>query len=169
MYGAVNNNLIAVARITTPHGVRGEVKLQPLTDFPHRFADTEFLLLEDGTRMVLESARLQKDTVLAKFRGMDTPEAWIPFRRHELYVTEDTLMPLPEGQYYIHQIVGLEVVDEQGVVLGRVDDVLQTGSNDVYVVKTAESKELLLPAIDTVVRRIDMAARRMVVVLPEYW
>ena len=168
MYGAVNNNLIAVARITTPHGVRGEVKLQPLTDFPHRFAETESLLLADGTRMVLESARLQRDTVLAKFKGMDTPEAWIPYRRQELFITEDALMPLPDGQYYIHQIIGLEVVDESGAVQGTVGDVLQTGSNDVYVVKTSDGKEILLPAIDTVVKRIDVPAGRMVVVLPEY-
>jgi len=160
--------MIAVARITTPHGVRGEVKLQPLTDFPHRFEETEFLLLADGTRLVLESARLQMDTVLAKFRGMDTPEIWIPFRHKELYVTEDALMPLPEGQYYIHQLVGIEVVDENGAALGKVSDVLQTGSNDVYVVQTPESNELLLPAIDTVVKRIDMAKRLMVVTLPEY-
>ena len=164
----MKNDLIAVARITTPHGVRGEVKLQPLTDFPHRFAETESLLLADGTRMVLESARLQRDTVLAKFKGMDTPEAWIPFRRQELFITEDALMPLPDGQYYIHQIIGLEVVDESGAVQGTVGDVLQTGSNDVYVVKTSDGKEILLPAIDTVVKRIDVPAGRMVVVLPEY-
>ncbi len=164
----MKNDLIAVARITTPHGVRGEVKLQPLTDFPHRFAETESLLLADGTRMVLESARLQRDTVLAKFKGMDTPEAWIPYRRQELFITEDALMPLPDGQYYIHQIIGLEVVDESGAVQGTVGDVLQTGSNDVYVVKTSDGKEILLPAIDTVVKRIDVPAGRMVVVLPEY-
>ncbi|MHC1758658.1 MAG: ribosome maturation factor RimM [Negativicutes bacterium] len=164
----MKNDLIAVARITTPHGVRGEVKLQPLTDFPHRFAETESLLLADGTRMILESARLQRDTVLAKFKGMDTPEAWIPFRRQELYITEDALMPLPTGQYYIHQIIGLEVVDESGAVQGTVGDVLQTGSNDVYVVKTSDDKEILLPAIDTVVKKIDVSAGRMIVVLPEY-
>ena len=164
----MKNDLIAVARITTPHGVRGEVKLQPLTDFPHRFAETESLLLADGTRMVLESARLQRDTVLAKFKGMDTPEAWIPYRRQELFITEDALMPLPDGQYYIHQIIGLEVVDESGAVQGTVGDVLQTGSNDVYVVKTSDGKEILLPAIDTVVKRIYVPAGRMVVVLPEY-
>ena len=164
----MKNDLIAVARITTPHGVRGEVKLQPLTDFPHRFAETESLLLADGTRLILESARLQRDTVLAKFKGMDTPEAWIPYRRQELFITEDALMPLPDGQYYIHQIIGLEVVDESGAVQGTVGDVLQTGSNDVYVVKTSDGKEILLPAIDTVVKRIDVPAGRMVVVLPEY-
>jgi 16S rRNA processing protein RimM len=164
----VKENLIAVTRISTPHGVRGEVKLQPLTDFPRRFEETEFLLLADGRRLVLESARLQRDTVLAKFRGMDTPEVWIPFRHKELYVTEDALMPLPEGQYYIHQIIGIAVYDENGAVQGVVNDVLQTGSNDVYVIQTPDDKEILLPAIDTVVKRIDMAERRMVVALPEY-
>ena len=165
----MKDNLIAVARITIPHGVRGEVKLQPLTDFPRRFEETEFLLLADGTRLILESARLQRDTVLAKFRGMDTPEVWIPFRHQELYVTEDALMPLPTGQFYIHQLLGIEVFDEQGAALGIVDNVLQTGSNDVYVVKTPSNEEILLPAIDTVVKKIDMTGRRMIVTLPEYW
>ena len=84
-------------------------------------------------------------------------------------MTEDDLMPLPPGQYYIHQIVGLEVIDEQGKNLGRIVDVLQTGSNDVYVVKTPEGKELLLAAIESVIREIDIAAGRMSVILPEYW
>lgn len=165
----MKDNLIAVARITTPHGVRGEVKLQPLTDFPRRFEQTESLLLENGTKMYLESARLQKDTVLAKFRGIDTPEAWIPFRHQELYITEDALVKLPEGQVYIHQLIGVNVYDEADVLQGAVTDVLQTGSNDVYVVKKTDGGELLLPAIDTVVRLIDIAQRRMVVTLPEYW
>lgn len=165
----MKHDLFAVAKILTPHGVRGEVKLLPLTDFPHRFAQTEFLLLADRTKLYLESVRMQKNAILVKFRGLDTPEDWSPLRNKELFVTEDELMPLPAGQYYIHQIVGLEVVDEQEQILGRVTDVLQTGSNDVYVVKTTDGKELLLAAIDSVVKEIDIAAGRMRVVVPEYW
>ena len=165
----MKDNLIAVARITTPHGVRGEVKLQPLTDFPHRFEETEFLLLADGTRLFLETARLNRDTVLAKFRGMDTPEVWKEYRHKELYVTEDNLMPLPEGQYYIYQMTGLAVFDEDGNTLGEVTDVLQTGSNDVYAIKLLDGKELLIPAIESFVKQIDLNARRMIVVVPEYW
>ena len=165
----MKHDLFAVAKILTPHGVRGEVKLLPLTDFPHRFAQTEFLLLADRTKLYLESVRMQKNAILVKFRGLDTPEDWSPLRNKELFVTEDELMPLPAGQYYIHQIVGLEVVDEQEQILGRVTDVLQTGSNDVYVVKTTDGKELLLAAIDSVVKEIDIAAGRMRVIVPEYW
>ena len=165
----MKHDLFAVAKILTPHGVRGEVKLLPLTDFPHRFAQTEFLLLADRTKLYFESVRMQKNAILVKIRGFDTPEDWIPLRNKELFVTEDALMPLPAGQYYIHQIVGLEVVDEQEQILGRVTDVLQTGSNDVYVVKTTDGKELLLAAIDSVVKEIDIAAGRMRVIVPEYW
>ena len=165
----MKEDLFAVAKILTPHGVRGEVKLLPLTDFPHRFAQTEVLLLADRTKLYLESVREQKNVILVKFRGLDTPEDWIPFRNKELFVTEDALMPLPAGQYYIHQIVGLEVIDEQERVLGRITDVLQTGSNDVYVVKSTDGKELLLAAIESVVKEINIAAGRMRVVVPEYW
>ncbi len=165
----MKDDLIAVAKILSPHGVRGEVKLLPLTDFPHRFAQTEYLLLADRSKLYLESVRMLKNTIVAKFCGMDIPEDWIPFRNKELFVTEDNLMPLPPGQYYIHQIVGLEVVDEQKKIIGRVADVLQTGSNDVYVIKTPEGDELLLAAIESVVREIDIAAGRMSVIVPEYW
>ncbi len=165
----MKNNLIAVARISTPHGVRGEVKLLPLTDFPRRFEQTESLLMADGTRLVLESARMNKDVVLVKFRGMDTPEVWAPLRHQELYVTEEELMPLPPGQYYIHQVIGLTVVDNSGSTLGTVSDVLQTGSNDVYVVKTLDGGELLLPAIASVIHLIDIENGRMTVTVPEYW
>ena len=165
----MKDNLIAVARISSAHGVRGEVKLLPLTDFPHRFAQTEFLLLADRTKLYLESVRMQKNAILVKFRGLDTPEDWSPLRNKELFVTEDELMPLPAGQYYIHQIVGLEVVDEQEQILGRVTDVLQTGSNDVYAIKLLDGKELLVPAIESFVKQIDMNARQMIVVVPEYW
>ena len=164
----MKDELIAVAKILSPHGVRGEVKLLPLTDFPHRFAQTEYLLLADRSQLYLESVRMLNNTIVVKFRGMDIPEAWIPFRNKELFVTEDNLMPLPPGQYYIHQIVGLEVVDEQGKIIGRVAEVLQTGSNDVYVIKTPEGDELLLAAIVSVVREIDIAAGRMSVIVPEY-
>ncbi|NMC33277.1 MAG: 16S rRNA processing protein RimM [Veillonellaceae bacterium] len=164
----MKDDLIAVAKILSPHGVRGEVKLLPLTDFPHRFAQTEYLLLADRSQLYLESVRMLNNTIVVKFRGMDIPEAWIPFRNKELFVTEDNLMPLPPGQYYIHQIVGLEVVDEQGKIIGRVAEVLQTGSNDVYVIKTPEGDELLLAAIVSVVREIDIAAGRMSVIVPEY-
>ena len=165
----MKNNLIAVARISTPHGVRGEVKLLPLTDFPRRFEQTESLLMADGTRLILESARMNKDVVLVKFRGMDTPEVWAPLRHQELYVTEDALMPLPPGQYYIHQVIGLTVVDNSGSTLGTVSDVLQTGSNDVYAVKTLDGGELLLPAIESVIHSIDIVNSRMTVTVPEYW
>ena len=107
--------------------------------------------MADRTKLYLESVRIQKNAILVKIRGFDTPEDWIPLRNKELFVTEDALMPLPAGQYYIHQIVGLEVVDEQERVLGRVTDVLQTGSNDVYVVKSTDGKELLLAALESVV------------------
>lgn len=165
----MKDNLIAVARIASAHGVRGEVKLLPLTDFPHRFESTEYLLLADGTKLALESARVQKGMVLAKFRGIDTPEAWLNYRQKELYVTEDNLMPLPEGKYYIYQMTGLTVLDEQGTVLGELQDVLHTGSNDVYAVKMTDGQELLIPAIESYVKQIDMNSRTMIVVVPEYW
>lgn len=168
-YGVVNKEMIAVARIASPYGVRGEVKLQPLTDFPHRFESTDCLFLVDGTKLVLESARVQKNMVFAKFKGIDTPEGWLPFQRQKLFVPEDALVVLPEGQYYIFQLIGLAAFDESGVQLGLLTDVLKTGCNDVYVIKTDDSKELLIPAIDRYIRLVDLSERRLVIEVPEYW
>jgi 16S rRNA processing protein RimM len=107
--------------------------------------------------------------VFAKFKGMDTPEAWLPFRRQELFVPEDELVSLPKGQYYIYQLIGLDAFDEAGALLGSLTDVLQTGSNDVYVIETGDGNELLIPAIDRYVRSVDLSERRLVIEVPEYW
>ena len=161
--------LVAVARIASPHGVRGEVKLLPLTDFPHRFENTASLHLADGSKLYLETTRFSKNMILAKFKNMDTPESWIPLRNQELYVPEDELMPLPEGRYYIFQLIGLSAVDAENRALGKLVDVLQTGSNDVYVFKDQAGRELLIPAIEQYVHEIDLKKGQIRISLPEYW
>jgi 16S rRNA processing protein RimM len=161
--------LIAVAKILAPHGIRGEVKIMPLTDFPERFYETKELMLTETQTWEVESVRPHGAFFLVKFRGFDTPEAWAPFRGRLLHVPENQLVPLPEGHYYIHQIIGLEVFDVDGHSLGIVEDLIQTGSNDVYVVKTSDGKETLVPAIKSVVRSIDISDGRIIVTMPEVW
>jgi 16S rRNA processing protein RimM len=155
---------VVVGRITAAHGVRGEVKVEPLTDFPERFGRGSHLWL-DGVERVVEGGRWQRAQVILKLQGVDSRSEAEALRGKELTVPEAATLP-DQGVYYLHDIVGLHVETQDGTELGRVFDVLSTGSNDVYVVRGAQG-ELLLPALDDVVLQVDVAGGRIVVDVPE--
>ena len=140
--------------------MRGELKVEPLTDFPERFRRGASVWIE-GRAYTVSLSRSQPPGLLLQLEGVTTRERAADLRGRYLEVPERDLPEL-EGAYYRFEIVGLEVFDTSGASLGRVEDVIETGANDVYVVRDAES-ELLVPAIDTVVKEIDVAGGRMVV------
>jgi 16S rRNA processing protein RimM len=154
---------VAVARVRTPHGLRGEVKVQPLTEDAAHFAPGRRLWAGEATYEV-EASRPQKGLLLLRLIDVTTVEAAKKLRGCLLSLPESELARLPEGEYYAYQLIGLDVYDDKGGHLGKVAAVLPTGSNDVYVVEGARG-ELLLPAIDDVIVEVDMAGRRMVVSL----
>ncbi len=153
---------VTIGRVVAPHGVRGEVRVRPTTDFPERFDAGRVVWLDDRP-VRIEGSRWQRDLLLLKLEGIDDRGQAEAIRGHEFRVPEETL---PEGVFYRHQVVGLRVVEESGRELGRVAEVLSTGANDVYVVH-GEQGELLLPATDEVVKEIDVGSGRMVVELME--
>ncbi|KUK32042.1 MAG: Ribosome maturation factor RimM [Thermoanaerobacterales bacterium 50_218] len=160
--------LITIGEVVTSHGCRGEMKVHPFTDFPRRFLQMKevFLRLPGGAlvKKKVQRARLHRDRVILKLEGIDAPEEVRKIRGALLQVTSEELWPLPEGHYYIFQIVGLSVYTETGDYLGKVSDVLTTGSNDVYVVKRPEGKkDCLVPAIKDVVKKIDLENQVMVI------
>jgi 16S rRNA processing protein RimM len=144
-----------------PHGLKGEVVCELLTDFPERFERTTELYLR-GRRapLAVQSSRLEGDRVVLKLAGVESRESADALRGAELSVTEDALVELPPGSYYWHQLVGLRVETEEGRLLGRLTEVLRTGANDVYVLR-GEGGELLLPAIADVVLGVDLEAGLM--------
>ena len=147
------------------HGARGELKVEPLTDFPERFAPGASVWV--GTdQYTIRHARPHRDALLLELDGIETRQQAEALRGLLLEVPEDELAALAEDQYFSFQILGMAVVDRDGQSLGRIEEVLETGANDVYVVRSAEG-ELLIPAIDSVVKEVDVAARRMVVDVPE--
>ena len=155
--------MLAIARIRSAHGVRGEVKADVLTDFPQRFRRTTTVWV--GSPPIehhLERTRLVDRQVILKFRGVETREQAQALRGQLVQVPESQAWPLPPGRYYWHQIVGLEVQDTAGRQLGRVTEILQTPSNDVYVVH-ANGREWLLPATREVIRSVDLAGGRLIV------
>jgi 16S rRNA processing protein RimM len=142
-------------------GVHGEIKIDPLSDAPERFQPGATVHAA-GVPRIVRQARQFRDLVLLELAGIETRERADELTGTLLEVPEAELSQLEEGRYYRHQIVGLEVFDEAGSSLGRVDQVLETGANDVFVTRSGDS-ELLIPAIDTVIREVDVPRGRIVV------
>ncbi|SHF31936.1 ribosome maturation factor RimM [Desulforamulus putei] len=161
---------ITVGEIVNTQGVRGEVRVLPTTDFPERFAKNKkiTLFLKNQRRnLTIEKVWPHKQFIIIKFAEIPDMTAAEKLKGGLLQVTTEELTPLPEDSYYIFQIVGLTVIDEKGQELGKVVQVLQTGANDVYVVKREQGKDILIPALKSVVKKIDVPGGKMEVELPE--
>ena len=163
------NDYLAVGRVINTHGVRGELKVMPLTSDVSRFDYLLYVTANWEGRpkefRVLE-ARYHKNTVLLRLNGIDTMEDAEKLKGQELLVDREHARRLEEDEYFICDILGVEVY-EGDRLLGVVTDVLETGGNDVYVVKGSGKKELLLPALKSVVETVDIKAKRMQVRVPE--
>jgi 16S rRNA processing protein RimM len=161
---------LAVGRVLRPHGVRGELVLEALTDFPETLpGKTVLLRLADGAERSLEAqnVRWHRGRLLLQLDGIDNRDAADDLRGATVEIDLAQATPLGEGQYYHHQVIGLRAVTEGGEVLGQVAAILETGANDVYQIATPEGGELLLPAIGSVIKKIDLDAGEMVVHLLE--
>lgn len=156
---------IAVGRVLAPVGLAGDIRIQPLTDVVGLFSKGRGLWLR-GERFEVERAQRRKGQLHVKLSGVDSREAAEALRGEAIEVPKSLLEPLPEGQYYRFQIIGMQVYDAGRGYLGEVRQVLATGGNDVYVVE-GERGEVLLPAIDDVIKEVDVAGGRMTVDLME--
>ena len=165
----VAGNKIRVARIGAAHGVRGEVKLWPFTGDPAAVADYGPLENEDGTRQFeIESMRAAKDHFVARLKGITDRDAAAKLCNLDLFVPRDRLPPIEEADTYYHaDMIGLAAVSETGAAIGTVTALHNFGAGDLIEIATPEGGEpLLLPFTDAIVPKIDMAARKIVVVLP---
>lgn len=165
----MSDELIRIGKILKSQGHRGAVRVLPLTDFPERFQDMKRVRVKLQDSMAdfsIEEIKLHGKFLTIKFKEIIDMDAAEKLRGSYIEVTHEELVPLQEGSYYIFDIVGMSVFDHTGTLLGKVTDVLQTGSNDVYVVETG-GRPLLIPALKQVVRKIDLPGRRMLVELPE--
>lgn len=151
------DSYLAIARIVAPHGIHGEVRCQILTDFPERFRDTKRVFLGDGDGTLdIERARVERGRALLKLRGVESREEAQNLVGATLSIPDSEAVKLPRGSYFWHDIIGLTVRSTEGAELGRVAEILETGSNDVYVVN-GERGEILVPATKDVVHSIDVA------------
>ncbi len=163
-------DLLQVGAITQTHGIRGEVKVFPLTDDVSRFKKGISLILDLGREkrdLEVESVKFFKQYVILKFKGYDNINEIEKFVKKNLYVTRENAVKLKKDEYFIADLIGMTVIKEDGTELGSISDVLQTGANDVYVVALADGGEVLLPAIKDCILSVDMEQRTMQVhVLP---
>ncbi len=149
---------LRIGVVTSPHGVRGEVRVYPTTDEISRFSEVGTLLLEkEGVRSLrtIESVKQLKGMVALKLSGIDSVEEAETIRNADLLIRRDQSSPLKEGQYFIGDLLDLLAVREDGTEVGTVEDVLKTGANSVLVIKKKDGKELLLPVIPDCVLSVD--------------
>ncbi len=155
---------IVIGKVVSVHGIRGEVRVYPFTDDPERFErlDEVYLLKNHVVRLVhIESVRVQKNVVILGFTEIVDRDEAEKLKDWELAIPVESLQKLPEGRYYIYQLVGMRVLTMEQRELGVLTEVLQTGANDVYVVKNSGGKEVLIPAIKSVVKQVDLEAREI--------
>ena len=157
-------DLFQVGIITSTHGVKGEVKVYPTTDDVKRFKKLKDIILDTGKEYValeLESVKFFKQMVILKFKGINSLNDVEKFRQKSLYVTRANAVRLRKDEYFIADLIGLKVIDEENKELGTLEDVMVTGANDVYVISLLNGKELLLPAIKQCILNVDMENRCM--------
>jgi 16S rRNA processing protein RimM len=154
-------DFIAVGRVLTSWGVKGEVEVEVLTDFPDRFVPDEELHIK-GRAVTVEECKWHRGRAILKLATIDSVEDSQQLRGQLLEVPQSRLHPLSQGEYYQFQLLGLEVWTTDGELLGRISRILPTGSNDVYVVPTTDG-EVLIPAIEDVVKSVDLDGGRMTI------
>ena len=159
---------LVVGFLRRAHGVQGEMIMDLHTDFPERFRSGRKLLVgEEHKVMTVESVRSHAKGLLIKLKNVESPEDTAQFRNQWVYVKSSEVPALPEGQVYQYELFGFRVVDDNENPLGELVEIIETGANDVYVVRDESGKEILLPAIPSVILDLDPARRLMRVHLLE--
>ena len=159
---------LLVGRVLRPHGVRGELRVEIITNYPERLAQHACFYLAQpdspdvARRCPVEGMRLHRKVLLLKFKGCDDRNAADELRGMLVQIPIEEAVPLEEGEYYLFQLIGVRAETEDGEWLGQIVDVIETGANDVYVVRGPRG-EVLLPAIDDVILDLDLESKQMVV------
>ena len=164
------NKYLELGQIVKDKGLKGEVKVNSFTDDNTKFERIPNVFIKQKGNLKeysIEKVGYSKNQVIIKFKGVDTVEEAETLRNSYIVVDREIFGELPEGVYYIADLLGLDVYTEDGTLLGKVDDIFSTGANDVYVVKDELGKQRLLPGIDEVIKHIDIESGKIIVNLIE--
>ena len=159
-------DFLQIGVISSTHGIKGEVKVFPTTDDVNRFKKLKEVYLDTGKeRLTLhpESVKFFKQFVILKFKDVDNINDIEPYKGKSLYVTREFAVPLKENEYYIADLIDMEVYLEDGSLFGILKDVMETGANDVYVIKTETKGEVLIPAIKDCIKAVDVEKGTMTI------
>lgn len=159
-------DLLQIGVITQPHGVRGEVKVFPTTDDVKRFKKLKKVLLDAGKEKIeleVQSTKFFKQFVILKFKEFDNINEIEKYRRCPLLVTREDAVKLEENEYFIADMIGMEVFTEDGSSFGILKDVIETGANDVYVIDSYAHEEVLIPAIKECILDVDVESQKMTI------
>lgn len=159
MNGGKMEEMFQVGVITSTHGVRGEVKVFPTTDDAKRFKRLKEVILDTGKEQItleIEGVKFFKQFVILKFKDIDNINDVEKYRQKSLYVTRANAVRLRKNEYFIADLMGLKVLNEEEQEIGTLKDVMETGANDVYVIEMNDGRELLLPAIKQCVLEVDI-------------
>lgn len=155
-------NLLEIGQIVNTHGLRGDVKVMPWCDDPVIFHELAYVLI-DGEEFEIQKSSLHKNAVLLKLKGIDHINDAENYRNKVLTIPREELGELPEGTYYICDLLGCNVETVDGRNLGKICDIIKTGSNDVYVVEDITKKQVLIPVIDEVIKSVSIDEKRIVI------
>ena len=163
---------LIIGKIGGAHGVRGEVKIIPLTDDVRRFSSLKECLILDEKEHLKETREVEKSRVddsrtLIKFKGIDDRDEVSKLTGYYIGVSREDAVKLPEGRYFIADLIGLTVVDESRGDLGTIKDIINSGASDIIIVKRKGKNELLIPYLNAIVKSVDLSSGKMDVVLPE--
>ena len=156
--------LLQVGVITSTHGVRGEVKVYPTTDDATRFKQLKHVLLDTGKETLpleIQGVKFFKQFVILKFKGIDNINDVERYKRCPLFVNREDAVELEEDEYFIADMIGMKVITDEGEEFGTLKDVMETGANDVYVIRRADGGEVLIPAIKECILDVDIPGRLM--------
>jgi len=162
--------LLQVGVISSTHGVRGEVKVFPTTDDVKRFKKLKKVILDTGKEQLpleIEGVKFFKQFVILKFRGIDNINDIEKYKGKSLLVDRGHAVKLKKDEYFIADMIGMDVFTEEGELFGALKDVMETGANDVYIIEMTDGKEVLVPAIKQCILDVDIENRKMVIHLLE--
>ena len=160
------DNLLEIGQIVNSYGIKGFLKVVPFTDDAHRYSDLKTIYIEKNKKLLemeIEEVKYHKNLVLLKLKGIVDINDTEQFKNCYVKIDRKNAVKLPEDTYFIVDLIGMKVITEEGVLLGKLVDVFPTGSNDVYVVKNELGKQTLLPAIGEVIKDVNMENKIMTV------
>lgn len=158
------NELLQIGAITSPHGLKGEVKVFPITDDVNNFKKYKKVILDTGKEQItleIGGVKFFKNFVILKFKGIDDINDVEQYKKMGLWIRREQSEPLNKGEYFIADLIDLQVFTEDGKLFGILKDVIQTGANDVYIIATKEHGEVLVPAIKDCILNVDIDEKRV--------